>query len=64
MLERNKIADLTPLVEAAQADAKGQRNFAPFLDLWLAGNALSDAAKTKQLADLKAAGVRLKDQGK
>jgi Leucine-rich repeat (LRR) protein len=63
MLERNKITDLAPLVEAVQADAKGPKRFAPFLRLWLAGNPLSPAAKTKQLADLKAAGVRLEDSG-
>lgn len=63
MLERNKITDLTPLVEAAQADAKGPMRFAPFLQLYLAGNPLSDA-KAKQLADLKAVGVRLKDAEK
>ena len=62
--KRNKIADLTPLVEAAQADAKGDRRWAPYLRLFLAGNPLSEDAKTKQLAALKEAGVRLEDEKK
>jgi len=61
MLERNKIADLTPLLNAAKADADGAKRFAPYLRLYLAGNPLSDAAKTKQLPALKAIGVRLED---
>src|SRR5262245_925510 len=64
MLERNKLTDLTPLVEAVQADAKGDRRWAPYLRLFLAGNPLSDDAKSKQLAALKAAGVRLEEEKK
>jgi internalin A len=60
-LQKNKITDLAPLVEAAKADAKGPMRFAPFLELYLAGNPLSENAKTKQLAELKEIGVRLKD---
>ena len=48
LLEKNKIADLTPLVNWAKADAEGPRRFAPFLRLYLTGNPLSEAAKTKQ----------------
>lgn len=33
--------------------------FAPFLRLYLAGNPLSDAAKTSQLEALKKLGVRI-----
>lgn len=61
MLENNKIRDLAALVSMCKADAAGPRRFAPYLRLYLAGNPLSDAAKTKQLADLRAAGVRLQD---
>jgi Leucine-rich repeat (LRR) protein len=60
-LQGNKITDLSPLVEAASVDAKGPMRFAPFLNLWLAGNPLSEMAKTKQLGELKSLGVRLKD---
>jgi Leucine-rich repeat (LRR) protein len=59
MLERNKITDLTPLVDTVKADAKGERRFAPYLRLFIAGNPLSDAAKSAQVAALKEAGVRI-----
>ena len=58
MIERNRIKDLKPLVEAAKADAAGPKQFAPYLRIYLAGNPLSDAAKSAQLDALKAAGVR------
>jgi uncharacterized protein (TIGR03067 family) len=59
MLERNKIRDLSGLLKAAKTDAEGLRRFAPYLRLYLAGNPLSEQAKTKQLADLKSFGVRI-----
>jgi hypothetical protein len=59
MLEKNKIADLTPLVNLAEADAKGEKRLAPYLRLYIAGNPLSDAAKGAQLEALKKAGVRI-----
>ena len=59
MLERNKVSDLTPLVNAAKADAEGQRRFAPFLRLYMAGNPLSEAARTTQLKALASYGVRV-----
>ena len=61
MLERNKIADLAPLVNAAKADAEGPKRFAPYLRLYLAGNPLAAETKPKQLAALKSYGVRLED---
>ena len=60
LLERNKIKDLAPLVAAAKADAEGPKRFAPYLQLYLAGNPLSDVAKNEQLAALKQYGVRIK----
>jgi internalin A len=60
LLERNKIKDLAPLAAAAKADAEGQKRFAPYLQLYLAGNPLSDTAKNEQLAALKQYGVRIK----
>jgi hypothetical protein len=60
MIEKNKIKDLTPLVNSAKADSAGPMRFAPFLDLYLEGNPLSDDAKTKQLEELKKYGVRIK----
>ncbi len=59
MLERNKIKDLKPLVEAARKDADGPKRFAPYLRLYLAGNPIDEATRTKQLDALKAAGVRI-----
>jgi uncharacterized protein (TIGR03067 family) len=61
MLERNKISDLAPLVALAKADAEGQKRFAPYLRLYLAGNPLSEEAKSSQLGALKGFGVRLED---
>ncbi len=59
MIERNKIKDLKPLVDAAKKDADGPKRFAPYLRLYLSGNPLEEATKTKQLEALKAAGVRI-----
>jgi Leucine-rich repeat (LRR) protein len=59
MIERNKIADLTPLVTMAKADSEGGKRFAPFLRLHLAGNPLTEDAKSKQIAALKSYGVRI-----
>lgn len=62
MLERNKVADLGPLVAMCKADAEGPKRFAPYLRLYLAGNPLSEEAKTKQLAALKGFGVRVESK--
>jgi internalin A len=59
LIERAKIADLAPLVASCQADAAGEKRFAPFLRLYLAGNPLSDAAKNEQLPALTACGVKV-----
>ncbi len=59
LLENNKLTDLAPFVAAAKADAGGEKRFAPFLRLYLTGNPLSDAAKTQQLQELKAIGVKV-----
>ena len=61
MLQGNKIADLKPLVQMCQADAKSDRRFAPYLRLYMAGNPLSDTAKGAQVAALKEVGVRIMD---
>ncbi len=58
-LEGNKVTDLGPLVAMAQKDAKGDRRFAPYWNLYVAGNPLSDAAKGGQIAALKKVGVRV-----
>ena len=45
MIERNKIKDLKPLVDAAKADADGPKRFAPYLRLYIAGNPLAEAPR-------------------
>ncbi|HLJ12506.1 MAG TPA: leucine-rich repeat domain-containing protein [Planctomycetaceae bacterium] len=59
LLEDNKITDLAPFVAAAWTDVAGEKRFAPFLRLYLAGNPLSESAKTGQIEALKAAGVKV-----
>jgi len=59
LLQKNKLTDLAPLVKAAQADAEGKQRFAPFLQLYLADNPLSDQARNDQVAELKRIGVRV-----
>ena len=62
IIEKNKITDLGPLVKMAKADANGEKRFAPYLELYLADNPLSDEAKSKQLAALKEIGVRVHEE--
>jgi hypothetical protein len=62
MLERNKITDLSPLVDMARADTEGAKRFAPYLRLYLAGNPLSEAARSSQVAALKKYGVRVQNR--
>jgi hypothetical protein len=57
-LQGNKIADIAPLVDLAKHDAEGDRRFASFWRLYLAGNPLGDDAGT-HFAELEKAGVRL-----
>lgn len=60
-LDGNKITDIAPLTEAAKKDAAGEKRFAPYWNLSLVGNPLSDASKA-QFEALKAIGVRLKTE--
>ena len=59
MLRNNKIADLAPLAAACKADAEGQKRFAPYLRLYIEGNPLSEAAKSKQIPELQGYGIRI-----
>jgi len=59
MLNKNRIADISPLVIMAIKDSEGDRRFAPYWNLYLAGNPLSDSSKTAHLAELKKIGVRV-----
>ncbi|WP_010584069.1 leucine-rich repeat domain-containing protein [Schlesneria paludicola] len=57
-LERNQITELGTLVEMAKKDTAGERRFAPYWRLFLAGNPLNETGKA-QLAELKTLGVRV-----
>src|SRR5207247_4517426 len=46
-LENNKIRDLTPLVNMAKKDFKGEKRFAPFLNLYVKGNSTKGSQKAK-----------------
>jgi internalin A len=59
LLQHNKIADLAVLVEICKLDAEGEKRFAPYLQLYLEGNPLSEAARGAQSDQLKGSGVRL-----
>jgi hypothetical protein len=48
-------------VTLCKTDANGDKRFAPYLRLFLAGNPLSEEAKSKQLAALRSSGVRLEN---
>lgn len=56
MLRNNKMVDLGPLVEMAQADS--EHRFAPFWNIYLAGNPLGDSTAA-QIEQLKQLGVRI-----
>lgn len=59
-LEGNQIADLAPVVEMMKADLAGEKRFAPYVQVYLKGNPLSEAGK-KQVEELKALKVRIRD---
>jgi internalin A len=52
-LERNKIENLNVLLDMAKRDQEGMRRFAPYCEIYLKENPLSDAAKGEQLAELR-----------
>jgi internalin A len=58
-LEKNQISDISSLVAMCKKDFEGEKNFAPFLWVYLAGNRLSEAAKKNQITELKNYGVRM-----
>ena len=63
-LNGNAIADLNPLVEACEADAKSERRFAPFLRLYLDEAMLKEAFQSTSIERLKAAGVKINPSNK
>lgn len=59
-LERNQLTELTTLVEMAKKDVAGERRFAPYWKVYVAGNPLNDTGKA-QVQELAKLGVRIKD---
>jgi hypothetical protein len=59
ILQNNKITDIGILVEKAKTDRAGDNRFALFWRIYLAGNPLSEDAKTKQAKSLKETGGKL-----
>jgi Leucine-rich repeat (LRR) protein len=59
LLDHNKVSDLAVLVSMSKQDAEKEKRFAPFLHLHLAGNPLSETARTEQVEELKKIGVRV-----
>ena len=57
-LEKNKITDLAPLVAMLKKDNDGPRRFAPFINIYLAGNPLTGPGKS-QISKLKDFGARV-----
>ena len=60
-LSRNQVADLTTLVEMAKKDLAGEKRFAPYWNVYVGGNPLSDAGKA-QIEELAKLGVRVKNE--
>jgi internalin A len=57
-LENNKISDTTPLIKALKKDFEGEKRFAPYINIFLAGNPLNSSSK-KQVSAMKEQGVRI-----
>jgi internalin A len=56
-LHNNQVTDLSVLVAMAKKDFEGEKRFAPFWEIWIGENPLSEDAKTKQVEELKKYGV-------
>jgi Leucine-rich repeat (LRR) protein len=57
-LEGNKVTDLAPLHRMLKKDMDGPREFAPYLQIYLEGNPLSDASKGL-MEEMKKMGLRI-----
>ena len=62
MMSRNKVSDLTPLVQMCQKDAEGERRFAPYLQVWLGENPIDEKAKVEHSKKLESFGVDVYDE--
>jgi internalin A len=59
ILDNNRLTDLAVLLKMAEKDASGDQRFAPFWNLFLGGNPLSDDAKTNQVERLRELGAKV-----
>lgn len=57
-LENNQITDFSPLHRMWKKDNDGSREWAPYCQIFIEGNPVSDASK-KLIEELKAAGARI-----
>jgi hypothetical protein len=57
-LENNQITDLTPLHRMWKKDNDGPREWAPYCQIFIGGNAIDDASK-KLVEEMKKAGARI-----
>jgi len=64
MMAGNPISDFGPLVELVEADAQGDRRFAPFMRLYLDDAVLKDATNASAFEKIRAAGVRINPENK
>jgi internalin A len=55
----NENVDLNPLVDACEADAQGERRFAPYLRLYLDDSLLKNEAQAAAISRLQKVGVRI-----
>ena len=59
ILNNNQISDLGKLVAMSKMDFEGEKRFAPYLRLYLAGNPLGSNAARNQTSQLEGFGVRV-----
>ena len=59
ILNNNRISDLGKLVSMSKKDFEGEKRFAPYLRLYLAGNPLSTDTARGQTKQLEGFGVRV-----
>ena len=48
LMSKNKVADLSPLVDMCRKDAEGDRRFAPYMEVYLGENPIDEKKKAEQ----------------
>jgi internalin A len=62
IVSKNQITDFGTLVSMCEEDAKGERKFSPYLDVYLDGNPIDDKQKSELTKTLKSFGVDVNRQ--